>query len=123
MPEAPRERTSRDDLVSALLRVGLIALLLLLAWWLVDVLLLTFAGVLIAVFLRAPADWLASRTKLSGNLSIAIVFVVLTLVLGGAGFAMAPEIGRQVDELTQRVPEAARELTGSLQQYGWGRWL
>jgi len=123
MSDAPRESTSRDAMVSALLRVGLIALLVLLAWWLVDVLLLTFAGVLIAVFLRAPADWLASRTRLSPNLSIALVFVVLALVLGGAGFAMAPEIGRQVDELTRQVPEAARALSSSLQQYGWGRWL
>ena len=114
---------SKEDLVSALLRVGAIALLLLLAWYLVDVLLLAFAGVLIAVLLRAPADFLASRTRLSPNLSIAVVFVVLALALGGAGFAMAPEIGRQVDELTQQVPKAASELTGSLQQYGWGRWL
>jgi len=114
---------SKEDLVSALLRVGLIALLLYLGWWLVDVLLLTFAGVLIAVFLRAPADFLASRTRLSSNLSIAIVFVVLALALAGAGFAIAPKIGQQVDELTQQVPEAARQLSGSLEQYGWGRWL
>lgn len=114
---------SKEDLVSALLRVGLVALLMLLAWWLVDVLLLTFAGVLIAVFLRAPADWLSARTRLSPNLSIAAVFVVLLLVVGGAGFAMAPEIGRQFDEMTRQIPLAARELASSLEQYGWGRWL
>jgi predicted PurR-regulated permease PerM len=123
MVDGAHEGMSRGDLVSALLRVGLFALLGLLAWWLVDVLLLVFAGVLIAVLLRAPADWLSARTRLSPNLAIAIVFVVLALGLGGAGFAIAPEVGRQFDELTTQVPQAARELTGSLERYGWGRWL
>lgn len=125
MADGTREAvtTSREQMVGALVRVGLVLLLVLLAWWLVDVLLLTFAGVLIAVLLRAPADWLSAHTRLSPNLAIAVVFVVLALGLGGAGFAMAPEVGRQFDEMTQQVPEAARTLAGSLEQYGWGRWL
>jgi hypothetical protein len=120
MADGAHEGMSRGDLVSALLRVGLFALLGLLAWWLVDVLLLVFAGVLIAVLLRAPADWLSARTRLSPNLAIAIVFVVLALGLGGVGFAIAPEVSRQFDELTTQVPQAARELTGSLERYGLG---
>lgn len=123
MADDAQRGMSRDSLVHALLRVGLVALLVLLAWWLVDVLLLVFAGVLVAVLLRAPADWLATRTRLSPNLALAVVFVVLALALGGVGFAVAPEIGRQFDELTKQVPEAARSLAGSLEKYGWGRWL
>jgi predicted PurR-regulated permease PerM len=123
MPDRADEHRSRDAQVSAWLRLGLIALLVLLAWWLVDVLLLVFAGVLVAVLLRAPVDWLSARTRLSPNLALVLVFVVLALGLGGTGVVIAPEIGHQIDELTRQVPEAARELAGSLERYGWGRWL
>jgi predicted PurR-regulated permease PerM len=123
MADGAHEGISRGDLVSALLRVGLFALLGLLAWWLVDVLLLVFAGVLVAVLLRAPADWLCARTRLTPNLAIAIVFVVLALGLGGVGLAIAPEVSRQFDELTTQIPEAARQLAGSLERHAWGRWL
>lgn len=124
MADDTREgRTSREQIVGALVRVGLVLLLVLLAWWLVAVLLLTFVGVLIAVLLRAPADWLAAHTRLSPNLAVAAVFVVLVLVLGGAGLAMAPEIGRQSDEMITQIPEAAASLRVSLEQFGWGRWL
>jgi predicted PurR-regulated permease PerM len=123
MPDRADEHRSRDAQVSAWLRLGLIALLVLLAWWLVDVLLLVFAGVLVAVLLRAPVDWLSARTRLSPNLALVLVFVVLALGLGGTGVVIAPEIGHQLDELTRQVPEAARELAGSLERYGWGRWL
>ena len=114
---------SHETLTRALLRVVLVIVLLLLAWWLVDVLLLTFAGVLIAVLLRAPADWLSRRTGMSPNLAIAIVLVVLSAALGGAVWGMAPEVGRQFDQLIEEMPGAVRELAGSLEQYGWGRWL
>ena len=114
---------SQETLTRALLRVGLAVVLGLLVWRLVDVLLLTFAGVLIAVLLRAPADWLSARTRMSPNLAIALVLVVLTAALGGAVWAIAPEVGRQFDELLTQMPGAARELSASLEQYGWGRWL
>lgn len=114
---------SQDALTRALLRAGLVMLLVLLAWWLVDVLLLTFAGVLIAVLLRAPADWLSARTGMSPKLAIAIVLVVLAAGFGGAAWGLAPEVGRQFDELMTQIPGAVRELSAALEQHGWGRWL
>jgi predicted PurR-regulated permease PerM len=120
---AIRRCMAQETLTGALLRVVLVLALLLLAWWLVDVVLLTFAGVLIAVLLRAPADWLSARSGLSPNLSIAIVLVVLTVGLGGAVWGIAPEVGRQFDELIAQLPGAVRELSAALEQHGWGRWL
>ena len=114
---------SQDTLARSLLRVGLVMVLVLLAWWLVDVLLLTFAGVLIAVLLRAPADWLSRPAGMSPRLASAIVLGVLSAALGGAVWGIAPEVGRQFDELIAQMPGAMRELTGSLEQHGWGRWL
>lgn len=114
---------SPQSLTSALVRAGMVAAGVLLAWWLVDVLLLMFAGVLIAVLLRAPADWLSARTRLSPNQSIALVLVVLVLAAAGAAFAIAPEFGRQFDEMMAQIPDAWRELSAMLEQHRWGRWL
>jgi predicted PurR-regulated permease PerM len=114
---------SPETMTTALLRVGLVAALVLLAWWLTEVLLLAFTGILIAVLLRAPADWLSARTRLSPNLSLALVLIVLVLVIGGVGASIAPEVGRQFDQLIAELPGAAREVTASLEQYGWGQWL
>ncbi len=112
-----------ETLTRTLLRAGLVVLLILLAWWLVDVLLLTFVGVLIAVVLRAPADWLSARTKMSPHLAIGLVLLTLVLALGGALWAIAPEVGRQFDQLLQQVPESMRALSTSLEHYRWGQWL
>lgn len=123
LPTASEGPLSRQGLIEALLRVGLVAALALLAWWLVDVLLLAFAGVLIAVLLRAPADWLSARTPMPPWLTLALVLITLVLGLGGTIWAFAPEVGRQFDELLVEIPKTARALAGSLEQYQWGRWL
>lgn len=114
---------SPHSLTWALVRAGSMVVVALLAWWLVDVLLLMFAGILLAVLLRAPADWLSARTRMSPNQAIAFVLVVLALPVGGAAWAIAPEVGRQFDELLAQLPEAWRGLSASLDQYRWGRWL
>jgi predicted PurR-regulated permease PerM len=61
----------------AVATIVLIALLLLL-WYTVEVLLLVFAGVLLAVFLRSLSDGLSHYTPLRGN--SALLVVVITLV-------------------------------------------
>jgi hypothetical protein len=47
--------------------LALIGILLLLVWQASEVLLVVFAGVLLALFLRGGGDWLARRTGLSGG--------------------------------------------------------
>ncbi len=112
-----------STLQSALLRVGAVVALVWLAVTLADVLLLVFAGLLLAVLLRAPADWLGAHTRLSSFWWLILVLVVLVGGLGGTIWAVAPEVGRQFDELIAQVPGAVRQVTASLEDYRWGRWL
>lgn len=112
-----------STLTRALLRVGLVVILVWLAVSLVDVLLLVFAGLLLAVLLRAPADWLGAHTRLSSFWWQIVVLVALAGGLGGTIWALAPEVGRQFDELIAQVPAAVRQVTTSLEDYRWGRWL
>jgi predicted PurR-regulated permease PerM len=58
------------------------ALLLLLLWYAVDVLLLAFAGILLAIFLRGLSDWVSEHTPLSGGWSLAVVTLGLIFFSG-----------------------------------------
>jgi predicted PurR-regulated permease PerM len=92
----------------AVLTVGALVLL----WYAFDVLLLAFIGILVAILLRAPADWLASRTRLSPNWALAIVCVVVFVGLGVLLTLFGRTVAVQSLELVDRLPqiiESAKE--------------
>ena len=91
----------------------------LLLWRLVDVLLLVFAGVLLALLLRAPADGLARRTPLTPGWSLAVVIFVATLVLGGAGWLFGAQLAGQLGELAHKLPSLVEGIRDRLEQYDW----
>ena len=94
-----------------------------LVWLALDLLLLLFAGVLLAIFLRTLATWLAGRTRLGVGWSLAIVVLTLVGAVTLAASLYAPRLAEQSDQLAQTIPEAFSDLTSWLQQYTWGRWL
>ena len=64
------------------------------------VLLLAFAGILLAVLLRGAAEWVAGKTGLSVNWSLAAVVVGLTLAFVLLGWLVAPRLTRPSVRLT-----------------------
>lgn len=109
-------------LIGASIVIGLL-LLLFLFWHAVQVLLLAFAGILLAILLRSPSDWLAERARISPHWAIMIVLAVLLTVLTGAGLLLVPQIGQQVQDLQDQLPQAVRQAQQWLGQYEWGRWI
>lgn len=103
------------------LLITLIVLLLLLFWYAIDVFLLIFAGILLAIFLCALSDWLSQHAPLSRGWSLAIVVIVLVSVIGLFGWLLAPSLAEQIDELSQTLPRSIQKLRQSVEQYGWGR--
>lgn len=106
--------------VSVLVLAGV---LLLLVWHAPEVLLVVFAGVLLALFLRGGGDWLARRTGLSGGWGLLLFVAALLAGFVLAGLAAAPTIADQLDQLWQEVPRAAAGLRERLARYSWGRTL
>lgn len=88
-----------------------------------DVLLLAFAGVLFAVFLRTLSDGLSSHARLSSGKALLIVVVVLAAVTVLAIWKIAPDVGHEIDQLIADAPALADDATSSLESYAWGRWL
>jgi len=76
-----------------------------LLWYAFDVLLLAFIGILVAILLRAPADWLAARTRLSPNWALAIVRVVVFGALGVLITVFGRTVAVQTLELVDRLPQ------------------
>lgn len=107
-------------------RGGLIALAIggaLFVWFALDLLLLLFAGLLFAIFLRTLSHAVASRTPLGDGLALAAVILVLLGVAGGAGMLFSNQLAAQAEEISERVPQAAKTLMDRLEQSSWGNWL
>jgi len=106
------------------LGVGIITLAIfmsLLLWYAADVLLLAFAGILLAIFLRGLSDWVSEVTPLSGGWSLAVVVLSLISILTIGIWLLAPGVADQVDELQKNLPQSARQLERHIEGYEWGR--
>jgi predicted PurR-regulated permease PerM len=100
-----------------------IILLLLFVWFSFQVLLLVFAGILMAIFLHGLADWLSERTRLSRGWSLAVVLLGLLGLIALGVWRLAPEVAEQVDQLAEQIPQSLQQLRQYIERYGWGRQL
>src|SRR5690349_12663237 len=75
-------------------------------WYSVYVLFLIFAGVLVAILLRALADVVARHTKLSHRWSLAVVLLILVALMVGLWFLAVPPLSKQAAALAQTLPQA-----------------
>ncbi|MDX1951262.1 MAG: AI-2E family transporter [Verrucomicrobiota bacterium] len=87
----------------------------------VNVFLIFFTGVLLAVFLRGLTNGLKERTGWSDKLSLTLVTLSLAGLLTGLFFLLAPEIGKQTDQLSEQLPKAVEQLQEKIQSNEWGR--
>ncbi len=107
-------------------RVVLVILAVALAyllWRVADVLLLAFAGLLLAVFLRTLVKLLQRLIPLPEGVAFAVVVLLLLLVGGVLGWTVAPRLSQDFSHLSTTVPEALREFGSTLAQYGWAQGL
>jgi predicted PurR-regulated permease PerM len=114
---------SRTTRFTTLQRVLLSAAIAGFLWIARDLLLLLFAGILLAVLLRTLAVWVSERTGLRLGWSLAIVSVVLFGSLVLAGVLFAPRLAEQVRQLSQTLPEAVSSLREQVQRTTFGGWI
>jgi predicted PurR-regulated permease PerM len=103
--------------------VALSVLLLVLIYFVFDVLLLIFAAVLLAVFLRGLSSGLGTVLRIGEGWRLAIVSAMLVVLIVGAVYLLAPNVGDQVEHLKAELPSSARSATEYVSQFGWGRAL
>jgi predicted PurR-regulated permease PerM len=123
--DIPRAGRQTPFLLRAGWGAGLLAgaALLLALWFLRDVVLLGFAGLLLALLLRTPADWLVHRTRLPEGVAVGLVTLAVLGLLAGLFLWRGPAIGDQVRELREQIPAAVEQLDNRLRAHDWGRFL
>ncbi|MFP4298654.1 MAG: AI-2E family transporter [Spirulinaceae cyanobacterium] len=108
-------------LLLTLLVVSLFVILLMVAWAIVDALILLFIGVVTAVILRTLAKPIARYTPLNIKAAILIVILLLLVLLALGGWLFVPEIVNQTEALVTQVNQAIIQLEQFLLQYNWGQ--
>lgn len=119
-------RRNGDFARKALVAVGIALLAVagaVVAWQTAHVLLVVFAGVLFAIFLRGLAEALSARTRLSPGWALTAVVVTLVGALGAGGWLLAGDIAAQLDQLARDLPRALQSFRDTISRYEWGRAL
>jgi predicted PurR-regulated permease PerM len=123
---AQKDRQLRGYALRVAIAVGVVVIigaLLAVMWLTVDVLLLAFAGILLAVLLRGAANKLARHTTLSAGWSVLVVIVALMALIGAVGWFSASPVVQQADILVATMRQTAANLEQQVVRYQWGQWL
>ena len=87
-----------------------VGLVLVVVWQLIDVMLLVFGAILVAVLLRALGDPIHKLTPLNEGLSLLAAGLLIISLLSAAGWLFGATVAEQVEELLASLPQSAEEL-------------
>lgn len=113
----PQWNVARVSSTVAIVLLMLVTLFL--AWWASEILLLTFAGILYAVFLHGIAKWISKKTSLSHGWSLTLTVALLIVLTVGSFFLLFPEISHQMDELSEQLPRSVQKIRERFEQSKW----
>lgn len=110
----------RRTMTVTALAIGAVLSLLLL-WFASGVFLLLFAGLLLAVVLRVPTDWLARHTPLPERLAFGLTAAGLAAAGALLVWLFAVPVGDQLAQLSETLPRAVDRLREWTEQQAWSR--
>jgi predicted PurR-regulated permease PerM len=109
-------------IVTAFIALAVIALFLL--WHLANMLLVIFAGILLAVFLDGLTMIVNRRLKLARYITLTLVVALLLILAVGVGYLFGPRLTDQFARLAERIPEALDSISASLaEDTTLSRWI
>ena len=106
---------SRRNVSLATIAAALVALLI----FVPDVILVVFAGLLMAAFIHGPGHRIAAWLNIQHGFGIAIFLLLLTALFVVVGMVAAAGIAEQFDELLSQLPQALESLRERLADYAW----
>jgi len=120
MRSSPEQLSSFEFTRRVLIVLALAGLVLLLGFVLaraVQLLLLLFFAVLIAIALHGATSWVCRKTHVAHGWALALNIVLLLVVVGGLGWLVLPQVVNQAQEIAGQLPrwtEEARRYVGQL---------
>lgn len=128
VPPASRAAQVQEELSDSqffrrtLLVVSLIiftGLVLALIWFASDVFLVLFAGVLLAVLLRTPVNWLTRHLTITESLALLLSVGALGVLLVVLVYLFSTPLAEQVGQLMETMPRALAAARKWVRQYEW----
>ncbi|MGI9035918.1 MAG: AI-2E family transporter [Pyrinomonadaceae bacterium] len=114
-------RAPHREFIQKILIIVLFALVLIVLWQGAEVVLLIFAGFLLAVFLRSLSGVLSKRAALSENLALIAVLISIIGVIALGAWLLLPSMQNQFDDLSDQLPAAFERARQNISQYSLGR--
>ena len=87
-----------------------------------NVLMLLFAGLILAILLRAVTDFINRHTGIGDSASIALTVLLGIALIAGTFALLAPQVSSQIADLQKTLPQSWEKVSGQLEQSSWGRW-
>ncbi len=94
-----------------------------LLWAVVDVFLLIFAGILVAILLRGLSQLVSDHTPLSERWSLALVVLTLVALWAAGAVLLGAQLVAQVEQLAEIAPRMMQDFQQRLEQSPAGRQL
>ena len=107
-------------LTKVLVAVGLLLTIFVLG---IDVFLLLFAGILLALLLVTLGEVVSTLTSFSRNISLVLVIMFVVLFFSISSYFFFPSLAKQIDNLTEVLPQSIEPVKDFLYQYQWTRQL
>jgi len=101
----------------------LLTVLVLGAGYAFGVLMMAFAGILFAVFLRTISDNLNRVTHLGETVCLGLTVLLLLGIVVGFGWYVGPQVAEQAQEMRKTLPASVEQLKGEMARTETGRWL
>jgi len=100
---------------------GLVLLGLLIVWMTHQVWAAAFLGVLFALSLNGPGEWLRQHVRMPAWVATGLVLLVVLATLTGLGWTIGPSLAGQAEELTRKHPDATQNMVSWLERRPWGQ--
>lgn len=119
------EEEVKQSFVQKVLIVCAIALLIVIIivgfGYVVDVIMLAFAAILLAVFLRGLSEILRKYVNIGESTAVLIVCAVLMAMLAASISSLAPSVADQARNLRTELPRSAENVADYISSFGWGK--
>jgi predicted PurR-regulated permease PerM len=97
------------------------ALVPILIWYLFGVILIALGALILAILLRLGAEPFTRWLRLPQSIALVMSVVLLTIIVGGAGYLFGARIANELQNVLERAMSAETHITASLQGSQWGK--
>ena len=111
-------KSTVNRLLTGLLVLAILFIFVYFTW---EALLLTFAGLLLAILLRGVTIWIASHTPFNIGWSYTLFLILVIGLITLAAWLIAPRAISESAQIVKTIPKALTLARNDLNQYDWGR--